>query len=1164
MSRTGKTLVCSEKAGINPESTPFHPPERMMKNIFRYPLIPVALAAMLICGAPPAWAFRQSASQKSDAVRFKTKPEAAPVETLYLPSAQRQRAAAASASMPFTQARYRQDSSIPRTLMNGVKTYPGAPAAAAQRFLEENRNYLGLDPSQLKLEKSIESLGITHLLYRQYYNGLPVENASVKVHMDKQGKVAYYSSTHLAATSLDTNPSLARGSAASRVSADGAAPSSTGELVVFRSPSDGKASLAWKIRAADKSNDEPWIYYVDAKTGALLFRESLRRYAVSGTVQGHVYTDYPRATDFSDCSTVTIRNQYVWLQGASTRTVTDSSGNFSFGLNGKVFASLKGPYITIANNMGRNAHYDNGSGTWGICALSPSNPAITNYTGGTQTQPTIYTTTVSVVSPGTYFAKVEPSLATNFNLGSGDSDDALLFLDPSSGYSMASYYGQRVNAFKGPQLETPSFVLQLESHGGSGNSGFTVASAQCLTLQNPAINASADGSFTWTSSQITPWSTSYGVTRNMAEVNAFHHLNELHDYMNNGVNSAGLINIDTPVTILVEASPEPDNMPEGYANGYYAVTTRMLVLGNGYYDATLNRFRSMGLDSPTLRHEYVHVIQDRIFTAPYFAEAGAIQEAMSDYFSLSSMHKSAPNPNQDPMGSVIGAFAFPFDTRTLDSDCNNPSGSCSRYSADNWTSEVHWDSIPLSQSLWELRHSSYSTTWLGLRAEGPRSDAFVFQSLFFLPETFFEFRDAMQMVCDRLEGTAACSTNYLPKMQTAFTNHTITAPPAGTDSYEPNNGMTTAANISTSPFAATINPEYDLDYYSLSAPTGTVSVTISFPPSELHARTYHAYMITIKDPFDRLLSENIPPLDPDSQTISGYCPSSGECFTRQSSMTVTQTLPHSGRYSILVSAGIMEGNGYIGGNGPDISTAPYTLTLDYDPAGAIDANVANATFDNDVFTFSAPYDTYDYLAAPSWISTMTARVENYERAELRDVNRIFLPEMTTEAGGRLETVSVSTTAVSGRITGQIRLKSGFAARYPSVGTVLLEIFGRTRKDKVVSLGVSTPMQIAGNTNSVQVWNNIFTPNTSGTCSQFGSDCLTVSYSVLSAGTISVKIYSRDGTLINTLSNSAVAAGKGNFYWNGSNSSGNTVASGLYIVKITGPGIDTTKKVVVVK
>ena len=37
-----------------------------------------------------------------------------------------------------------------------------------------------------------------------------------------------------------------------------------------------------------------------------------------------------------------------------------------------------------------------------------------------------------------------------------------------------------------------------------------------------------------------------------------------------------------------------------------------------------------------------------------------------------------------------------------------------------------------------------------------------------------------------------------------------------------------------------------------------------------------------------------------------------------------------------------------------------------------------------------------------------------------------------------------------------------------------------------------------------------------------------------------------------------------YHWNGTNNSGNAVARGIYFIRVVGPGIDETRKVMVVK
>ena len=76
--------------------------------------------------------------------------------------------------------------------------------------------------------------------------------------------------------------------------------------------------------------------------------------------------------------------------------------------------------------------------------------------------------------------------------------------------------------------------------------------------------------------------------------------------------------------------------------------------------------------------------------------------------------------------------------------------------------------------------------------------------------------------------------------------------------------------------------------------------------------------------------------------------------------------------------------------------------------------------------------------------------------------------------------------------------------------------------------------------------------------------MTLKYSLLSAGTLSAKLYTLDGMLVKTLYDGPVPSGSGAVDWTGVNESGNTVASGLYLLRVKAPGIDKTAKVVVLR
>ena len=68
----------------------------------------------------------------------------------------------------------------------------------------------------------------------------------------------------------------------------------------------------------------------------------------------------------------------------------------------------------------------------------------------------------------------------------------------------------------------------------------------------------------------------------------------------------------------------------------------------------------------------------------------------------------------------------------------------------------------------------------------------------------------------------------------------------------------------------------------------------------------------------------------------------------------------------------------------------------------------------------------------------------------------------------------------------------------------------------------------------------------------------------SQGNLNVYIMTLDGNIVKRLSKGTVTKGTHYFYWDGKNNAGKAVARGLYFVRVSGTGIDETRKVMVVK
>ena len=66
------------------------------------------------------------------------------------------------------------------------------------------------------------------------------------------------------------------------------------------------------------------------------------------------------------------------------------------------------------------------------------------------------------------------------------------------------------------------------------------------------------------------------------------------------------------------------------------------------------------------------------------------------------------------------------------------------------------------------------------------------------------------------------------------------------------------------------------------------------------------------------------------------------------------------------------------------------------------------------------------------------------------------------------------------------------------------------------------------------------------------------------GNLNVIVMTMDGNIVKYLHHGSASKGTHHYYWNGTNGSGNPVARGLYFVRVVGPDIEETRKVMCVK
>lgn len=140
--------------------------------------------------------------------------------------------------------------------------------------------------------------------------------------------------------------------------------------------------------------------------------------------------------------------------------------------------------------------------------------------------------------------------------------------------------------------------------------------------------------------------------------------------------------------------------------------------------------------------------------------------------------------------------------------------------------------------------------------------------------------------------------------------------------------------------------------------------------------------------------------------------------------------------------------------------------------------------------------------------------------------------------------------VSGSVElGSLRLKRGNATKM-MIEVTVTESSGRS------SVLSSAMMTLEGSESSVKAFNNRIKP--------LNGDQATVRVEIARAGRVSIRIYTIDGELVHTLEDSDQPSGIHTWEWGGRNGHGELVATGVYVVHVTGPDLSATQKIAVIK
>ncbi len=144
------------------------------------------------------------------------------------------------------------------------------------------------------------------------------------------------------------------------------------------------------------------------------------------------------------------------------------------------------------------------------------------------------------------------------------------------------------------------------------------------------------------------------------------------------------------------------------------------------------------------------------------------------------------------------------------------------------------------------------------------------------------------------------------------------------------------------------------------------------------------------------------------------------------------------------------------------------------------------------------------------------------------------------------------------VSGNIHL-GAISTTYPLTSRIILratlvdDFFTVSSDLKTWNFSETESIPVGG---AAAVWNPLFDPR--------NRQSATVRLTLNRAGHVRVRIFTTAGRLVQTLADEETAAGVRTWDWSGTNTQGSLAASGLYLVHIQAPGVDTIKKMVLVK
>lgn len=238
---------------------------------------------------------------------------------------------------------------------------PGQEIEATFDFLREHRGAFRISSpvDELKTRRlDVDPLGMRHVRLTQKYKDLTVIGGEMISHFTKDGILKTVNGKFYENLDLNTTPAMTSGSATAAALADlesffGSGDPDTPELVVF--PWEGANYLAWRLFIYSSAPMGRWEYFIDAKSGDVIFKANRIMDAVAVGTGTSVMGDTRDHIDTDD-------NGVTFRMIDNTRQITSDphghDGRMPFGNVIQTFESttlLPGSVATDADNVWNGA-----------------------------------------------------------------------------------------------------------------------------------------------------------------------------------------------------------------------------------------------------------------------------------------------------------------------------------------------------------------------------------------------------------------------------------------------------------------------------------------------------------------------------------------------------------------------------------------------------------------------------------------------------------------------------------------------------------------------------------------------------------------------------------------------------------------------------------------